>query len=500
MKATEIVIALDQGSSSSRALAFDPKGRVVARAQFPVATFLPRPGWYEHDATELAGTLERALDTVLGRLPRKARVVGVGIAAQRSTVVLWDTETGRPVCRAPSWQDARAAGLVAPLQQDPRRQAEVREKTGLHLTPFYSAPKIRFLLDQTPKARLMADKGRLAIGPVSSYALWRLTRGEVFRTDPSMGQRMLLYNLRRGCWDAGLLSLFRIPRATLPEIVPTAGEWGVIARKGRRMPVLAVMGDQQSAALGQGGSEPGVGVLNYGTGAFFLLHTGEELHRLPGLLTSVAWQMEDRPCRYFLEGSVHAAGTSFEWLRRNFGILRSVRSVNAACRRSRQRVLALQALGGLGAPRWDYRTPTVFMGLGPQTRSEDVVRGVMESIAFLVADVVTPMLDAGLEIRDFRASGGLAGVDALLQFQADILQRRIIRFKEREATALGVASLAAEQAGAPWAASLRGGVRDRVFSPSLEGRAARRLLEGWRRFVEAQQRLAAELRELGVLE
>ncbi|HVE13396.1 MAG TPA: FGGY family carbohydrate kinase, partial [Elusimicrobiota bacterium] len=365
--ASELVLALDQGSSSSRALAFDARGRVAARAQFPVRTFFPRPGWVEHDAEDLFRTQARALDRVLAAIPARARVLGLGLAAQRSTIVLWDSRTGKPVCRAPSWQDARAAAAVAGLAS---RRDEVHEKTGLYPTPFYSAPKIRFLLDSNAAARRLLEAGRLRIGPVSTYILWRLSEGRIFACDPTMAQRTLLFDIRRGDWDPSLLGFFAIPRAALPALAPTMGPLGSIERSGRKVPVLAAVGDQQAAAAALG-SRPGLGVLNLGTGAFFLLNTGTDLRRVPGLLSSVAWRKAGEPCRYLLEGTVHAVGTSLEWLRQ-LGLLADPRRADAACRRSKQRLWALSAIGGLGAPRWDYSTPSAFWGLDARTRPEDL--------------------------------------------------------------------------------------------------------------------------------
>ena len=285
----EYVIALDQGSSSSRALAIDSRGRVAAMAQVPVRTRYPGPGCVEHDALDLARTQERALDSVLRRLPKKASVAALGITAQRSTIVLWDSKTGKPCAPALSWQDGRAAPLVAPLLD---RQRFVHERTGLYLTPYYSAPKIRWLLENAPQVRDLAGSGRLRVGPISTYLLWRLTGGEVFAVDPTMAQRMLLLDIRSMAWDEELIALFGIPRESLPAILPTVGRWGTVVRGGRRIPVYACVGDQQSAAVGQGAQDTGEGVLNYGTGAFFLLHTGERAHRVPGLLTSVALTRE----------------------------------------------------------------------------------------------------------------------------------------------------------------------------------------------------------------
>ena len=495
----EAIIALDQGSQSSRALAFDPRGRLLAQAQVPIKTFYPRPGWVEHDAEDIRLSQERALDRVMAQLPTTVRVLGLGIACQRSTVVAWDAKSGRPLARAISWQDGRAAQLLATL---PAKGQQVHEMTGLYLNPYYSAPKLRWLLDHEEKVRHAAESGTLRVGPVASYLLWRWTDGELFAVDPSLAQRMLLMNVRSLQWDPELLSLFGVSETALPKILPSAGFWGALRRRGARLPVLAVLGDQQSAALGLGADEQGEGVLNHGTGAFFLLNTGNEDRRVPGLLTSVAWQRPDSPGHYFLEGTVHAAGTSFAWLKDNLGLLSDVKAVEAACRRSRQRLLALIAIGGLGAPRWDYSTFTTFLGLNSKTVPDDLVRAVVEGIGFMIGDIVATMRGAGLAVRSIRAAGGLSRIDSLLQFESDLLQTPIRRMPESEATAAGVARLAAEQSGVRWTVSRRTGGTvgvERVFQPRIASEESDRLGAGWRVFVEAQQRVSTELRRLGVL-
>ncbi|HAH05857.1 MAG TPA: glycerol kinase [Elusimicrobia bacterium] len=492
----ECVIALDQGSSTTRALAVDERGRVVAAARRPIRTFRPRPGIVEHDPLELAESSEAVLDAVLSKLPKKAAVLGLGLSAQRSTVVFWDAGTGEPVGRAPSWQDGRAAALLVPLQG---RQQEVHERTGLYLTPFYSAPKIRFLLDSEPELKRRADAGTLRIGPVTTWLLWRLTRGGAFAVDPTMAQRMLLMDLGTMSWDDGLLSLFGVPREALPRIRSTTGEWAVLERGGRRFPVLATLGDQQAAAVGQGAGQAGSGVLNYGTGAFYLQHAGTQTLRVPGLLTTLALQRQNAAPEFFLEGTVHAAGTSYDWLKENLGLLKDVRKVDALCRESTERLWVLQSIGGLGAPRWDYRTPAAVLGLSARTRPADLVRGVTEALAFLVADIVGAVRKAGLEPVSLKASGGVSKIDYLMQFQADLLQKGIHRLHEGEATALGAAALAAEKAGAPWARKLADAGVDREFIPRMEPERARRLHAGWLAFVAGQQRLAEELRALGAL-
>lgn len=485
-----VVIALDQGSSTSRALAIDSRGRVAARAQFPVRTWYPKSGWVEHDALDIARSQERALDAVLAKLPRGADILGIAVASQRSTVVFWDRKTGKPAARVPSWQDGRGAPVVAPLQA---RQADAHVRTGLYLTPYYSAPKIKWFLDNEPAVRRLAEEGRLLAAPVATFLVWRLTRGEVFAADPSLAQRMMLFNLRAMDWDPEMLSLFGVPRAVLPNVFSSAGEWGSVCRDGRKIPILACLGDQQAATIGLGGTAEGSAVANYGTGAFFLYNTGAEQHRVPGLLTSVGWKLRDRPPVFLQEGTVHAAGASFDWLRQNLGLLKGNGDIERLCRASKNRVLVLPAIGGLGAPRWDYITKTVFFGMTTQTRAADLVRGTAEGIAFEIADIVAALRAAGLKPGAVKASGGLSRVSYLLQFQADLLGADIERCGEAEVTALGAASLAAEAAGAPWAGRLRQGRGARLFKPAIPEAQAQALLAEWGAFVKAQAALSREI-------
>ena len=508
----DILIALDQGSGSSRAMALDAKGRVVAKAQYPLRTFYPRPGWVEHDPEDLRRSQERALDLVLSKLSESANVLGLGVSCQRSTFILWDAKTGRPLARAPSWQDGRAYAVIQGSQSSRReggraasflerlqsRQQEIHDKTGLYANPYYSALKLSWFLENDPKVRHAADRGVLRAGPVASYLLWHWTRGQVFAADPSLAQRMLLFNIRTLDWDPDLLSAFGVSQEWLPEILPSTGSWGEMERKGRKIPILAVLGDQQAAALSLGADLPGAGMINYGTGAFFLLNVGAEDRRVPGLLTSVGWQNPGKSCNYFLEGTVHAAGTSFEWLKQ-LGVLKDMKKVEFACRKSTQRLFALMAIGGLGAPRWDYSTSTAFSGMNSKTRPEDLVRAVTEGIAFLIADIVSAIRGAGLSIDSIRAAGGLSHLDYLLQFQANILRSSISRTRESEATAIGVAALTARQAGLVLPSGFQPGRSTREFKPRISSVEAEKLLAGWKLFVETQQKLSVELCRKGIL-
>ncbi|MDE2142758.1 MAG: glycerol kinase, partial [Elusimicrobia bacterium] len=429
-KTREVLLALDQGSSSSRAVLFDLNGDVVAMASRPVKTRRPKAGWADHDPKELASTLEAAMDAVLSKLGPKDQVLAAGLAVQRSTIVFCERQTFKPVAPAPSWMDGRAAEFVAGLQD---RQGEVHGLSGLYATPYYSAPKIRWFLDREPKVRALADAGKLLCAPVSTFIAARLTKGAVVAADPTCAQRTLLMNLDTMSWDPGLLALFGLSAEILPSIRPSGGDWGVIERKGRKIPLLATVGDQQSAAIGLGASNEGEAVANYGTGAFLLRHTGQTPERAPGLLASCAATVGGLR-GYYLEGTVHAAGTSFEWLRDNLGLMDDVKAIDQAFKSSKRRVLMLPAIGGLGAPRWDYKTKTAFFGLDSQTTKQDLVRATAEGLCMLLSDAAAVMAASGAEVTRARVAGGLSRSDAMMAFQADALGATLERRKEVEAT------------------------------------------------------------------
>ena len=489
MKTRDLLLALDQGSSSSRAVLFDLKGKIVALAQRPVRTKRPKAGWAEHDPLELARTLESALDSVLSKLGPKDRVLAAGLAVQRSTIVFCEKGTFKPAAAAPSWMDGRAAEFVGPLQE---RQGEVHGLSGLYATPYYSAPKIRWFLDRDPKVRALADAGRLLCAPVSTFIAARLTKGAVVAADPTCAQRTLLMNLDTAAWDPGLLALFGLSAELLPSIRSSAGDWGVIERKGRRIPLMATVGDQQSAAIGLGAANEGDAVANYGTGAFLLRHTGPRPERAPGLLASAAATVGDLR-GYYLEGTVHAAGTSFEWLKDNLGLMKDAKAIDEAFKKSKRRVLMLPAIGGLGAPRWDYKTKTAFFGLDSQTTRHDLVRATAEGLCMLLADAAAVMTASGSPVTRARVAGGRSRADAMMSFQADALGAVLERRKDVEATALGAAILAAKAAGLPDPERMADARVEKTFAPrSDEGARAKRRAE-WTSFVESTQRLSREV-------
>jgi len=489
----EFIIVLDQGSSSSRALAFGLDGRIRFKAQKKVALSYPRTGCAEYDGLELLKSQSESLAEVLARLPDGSGVKALGIAAQRSTVVLWDKETGVPLCPVLSWQDGRAQ---AELARVPLSNTAIHDATGLYKTPYYSASKIRWCLDNFTEVRKAAEDEKLLISPVAGFLLWHLSKGRIFALDPTQAQRTLLFNIKKLKWDARLLNAFGLSSDMLPEILPTIGDFGKIKTGGFEIPVRAMIGDQQAALLGMGAGDENAAALNYGTGAFLLINTGPRLIKVRGILNSIGWQAAGKAPCYFLESTVNSAATALEWLKIKFGIFNELSEVDGMCRLSRNRLFCLPAIGGIGSPYWDFSTFTTFAGFSPHTDKHDIVRGVVEGIAYMVGDAFELIKKRGFNITEIRASGGLSNIDWLLQFQADITGAKVLRLEETEATAAGAAVSAARAAGIELPA--RPGIT-KEFVPSISEEERANLIKGWRIFVKDIRRASADLRKLKIL-
>lgn len=492
----KFIIVLDQGSSSSRALAFDEAGAIRFKAQRKLEASYPAPGRAEYDAEKLYASQADSLADLLAKLPPDAEPAALGIAAQRSTIVLWDKATGAPLAPALSWQDGRALELLAKV---PLSNTRIHDMTGLYKTPYYSASKIAWCLENYPEVKAAAAEKRLLIAPVASYVIWRLSGGKAFVCDPSQAQRTLLFNLRRLKWEPKLLAAFGADAAWLPEIKPSVGRLGTVELAGRKVPVTAMLGDQQAAMLGLGLEAPNAAALNYGTGAFLLANTGRKPLKIRGLLNSFGWQEgkgKKKIC-YFTESTVNSAGTALEWLRQKFGLFEDISDVDGMCRKSKNRLHCLPAIGGLGAPYWDFTTFTTFAGFSPHSDKYDVVRGVTEGIAYMVADAFDLVKKKGLKIEELKVSGGLSRIDWLLQFQADITGARLSALEESEATAMGAALAAARGLGLDpkWQAK----VSARVFTPAIGEEERQNLLKGWRIFVKDIRRTSRDLRKLNIL-
>ncbi len=468
------ILALDQGSSHSRAILFDACGVVIARAEAPLRTYHPHPGWVEHKAEELLKGVFTAFRHALhqgGITP-----VALGIANQRSTVICWDKKSGKALSPAISWQDTRTAETI-----HQKIVPDIINRTGLPLTPYYAATKLSWLLsDLRRKGVAMRN---LLCGTVNTFLIWHLTGGG-HKTDPTNAARMLLYNLDRQEWDDDLLRHFKIPRHILPEIQPTQSDFGKAVIDQYRIPITCSIGDQQASLAGLGGHSDGLAEglanINYGTGGFFLVNTGMRRLPIPGLLTSVAWSEKGKTA-YVTEGTVNAVGSLFHWLCQ-LGLLRSEKAINAACARSKERLFFLPALFGLGAPHWDTDTKTALLGLTAASRREDIIRGAVEGVAFLMNDIYEA-IQREISIKKIVASGGGSRIHRLVQFQADLFGKPIEVTDDPESTIRGAALFAGLQAQVTDRESFFFPQRARKISPAL-GRAQRAdLISRWKKTV-----------------
>ena len=487
----QAVLALDQGTTSSRAIAFSRDGAVLASAQQEFRQFFPQPGWVEHDAAEIWRTQRDTAAQALARAGLAPRdVAAIGITNQRETTLLWDRKTGHPVAPAIVWQDRRTASRCDALRQQGLEPLFAR-KTGLLLDAYFSGTKLAWLLDHVGGARARAEAGELCFGTIDSWILWQLSGGTRHLTDATNASRTLMFDIHRGAWDDELLAALQVPRAVLPEVVPSSGVLFETACEGlpRGIPVAGVAGDQQAALFGQACHRPGMAKNTYGTGCFMLMHTGDKpavsRHRL---LSTVAWQRGGK-MEYALEGSVFVAGAAIQWLRDGLGIISHAAEVNAlaASVPDAGGVLFVPALAGLGAPYWDPQARGTIVGLTRGSTKAHLARAALEAIAFQSAELLEAMgADAGLALAELRVDGGATASDLLMQIQADLLGVPVVRPRVTETTALGAGYLAGLGVGfwkdeAEIAALWQ---RDRVFEPMLGRGAAAERLGQWRRAVE----------------
>ncbi len=489
----KFILALDQGTTSSRSLVFDRHGRVRGAAQQEFPQHFPRPGWVEHDPEDLWATTRRTALAAVAEANLTARdLAAIGLTNQRETTLLWDRRTGRPLAPAIVWQDRRTAALCEKLR---RRGLEplFRRRTGLVLDPYFSGTKLAWLLDHLPGARTRAARGELAFGTVDTWLLWKLTGGEVHATDVSNASRTLLLNLRTGAWDDELLRLLRIPRAVLPAVRASSEVYGHVSSIPalRGVPISGVAGDQQSALFGQACFRPGMAKNTYGTGCFLLLHTGEKpVVSRHQLLTTIAWRLgPDSPLEYALEGSVFIGGAVVQWLRDGLGLIPRSADIEALAARAADNggVYLVPAFTGLGAPHWDASARGAITGLTRGTTAAHLARAALESIAYQSADLLRAMqADCGGKLRELRVDGGATVNNTLMQFQADLLRVPVVRPRTRETTALGVAYLAGLAVGF-WkdrAEIARLWRAECTFRPQTPPAASRQLLAGWHRAVD----------------
>lgn len=483
------VLALDQGTTSSRAILFDRSGAVCAVAQKEFPQIFPKPGWVEHDPDAIWSSQFEVMQAVLDQVSAvPTDLASIGITNQRETTLVWDRKTGRPIHNAIVWQDRRTAPMCDALKRSGEAQG-IRKKTGLVVDAYFSGTKLSWLLNHVPGARAKARRGELAFGTVDTWLVWNLTGGRVHVTDPSNASRTLLFNLRTGDWDEELLDLFRVPRGMLPQIASSSEVYGHTMVGSVPVPVAGIAGDQQAALFGQVCHRPGMVKNTYGTGCFLLMHTGDTpMTSRNNLLTTVAWKVGDRT-EFALEGSVFIAGAVVQWLRDGLGILKSSAEVEAlaASVPDNGGVYLVPAFAGLGAPHWDAYARGLLAGVTRGTTAGHLARAALEGIAYQVRDVLVAMQrDSGIRLRELRVDGGASVNNFLMQFQSDILGTPVVRPKVAETTALGAAYLAGLAVGfwrdrkeiaAQWN-------MDRRFEPSMKAAHRKQLVSGWEKALQ----------------
>lgn len=447
----QYILALDEGTTSARAIIFDSAGDIRSVAQKEFQQFFPQAGWVEHDAEEIWAAQVSVASEAIARADLDVRdIAAIGITNQRETTVLWDRATGHPIHRAIVWQDRRTAAICDRLRSDGHEHF-IRERTGLVIDAYFSGSKVAWLLDNVPGARAKAERGELAFGTIDSWLIWKLTGGRVHVTDATNASRTMLLNIHTGDWDEELLRLLNVPRSVLPQVVASSevvGQATISALQG--IPIAGIAGDQQSALFGQMCLAPGQTKNTYGTGCFMLQMTGEQAVASKNrLLTTIAWRLGDR-LSYALEGSVFIGGAVVQWLRDGLGIIRSSREVEQLARSVPDSggVYIVPAFAGLGAPHWDPYARGAILGITRGTSAAHIARAAVESIAFQVADLIEAMNDdSGVPLPELRVDGGAASNDLLLQFQADLLGVPVLRPAVTETTALGAAYLAGLSVG-----------------------------------------------------
>ena len=484
------ILSLDQGTTSSRAILFDQNGQMKSVAQKEFQQYYPHPGWVEHDALEIWETQLSVARDAIAKLGISAReIAAIGITNQRETTILWDKRNGKPIYHAIVWQCRRTAPYCDSLQEQGYTE-KIREKTGLLIDAYFSATKIRWILQNVPEAKALAESGNLLFGTIDTWLIWNLTGGQVHATDYSNASRTMLFNIHTLEWDTELLDLLEIPRSILPEVRPSSGIFGSTLPLlfGESIPIAGAAGDQQSALFGQACFSPGTAKNTFGTGGFLLMNTGDTpVESKNGLLTTVAVGL-DGGVQYALEGSVFVGGAVIQWLRDELRFFPESRDAEYYAQKVPDNggVYLVPAFTGLGAPYWDMYARGILVGLTRGTRREHITRAAQESIAYQVADLVHAMeADTGLPLGQLKADGGASRDAFLMQFQADILDREVRRPAIRETTALGAAYLAGLAAGV-WSGT--GELRrlwrcDTAFSPAMPPEQREHLLEQWHRAV-----------------
>ncbi len=485
------ILALDQGTTSSRSIVFGRAGEVIAVAQKEFPQLYPQPGWVEHDPLAIWSSQNATAVEALSKANLTTdNIAAVGVTNQRETTLVWDRDTGKPIYNAIVWQDRRTSDYCAGLKRE-GAEASVTEKTGLRIDPYFSGTKIRWILENVAGARARADAGKLAFGTVDTWLLWQLTSGKKHVTDATNASRTLLYNIRRGEWDDDMLKLLGVPRSMLPDVRSSSEVYGEVSANlyPAGAPIAGIAGDQQAALFGQACFTPGMAKNTYGTGCFLLMNTGETaVPSRNNLLTTIAWRMGGKT-EYALEGSVFIAGAAVQWLRDELQLVKSARELDelAASVPDAAGLFLVPAFAGLGAPHWDPYARGAAVGITRGTNRAHLCRAAIEAIAFQSADLIACMeKDSGVALKELRVDGGASRSQPLMQFQADLLGTPVVRPKSVETTALGAAYLAGLAVGY-WESRddiTRNWAVDARFQPGRPAAEMARLRAGWDRAIE----------------
>ncbi len=488
MAQAKYIIALDQGTTSSRAVLFNESGEIKGIAQQEFRQIFPKPGWVEHDPEEIWNTQAGVLQKVITDNGIDAKsIVAIGITNQRETTVIWDRKTGVAIYNAIVWQDKRTADICEELKSKGLVDY-VSKNTGLVIDSYFSGTKVKWILDKVEGARQRAENGELAFGTIDTWLIWKMTNGKSHVTDYSNASRTMLYNIRELKWDETLLKELNVPQSLLPEVKPSAATFGVWNYNGVAIPIAGVAGDQQAALFGQACFEPGMAKNTYGTGCFMLMNTGSTIQQSKnGLITTIAWGLDGK-VEYALEGSVFIAGAAVQWLRDSLHIIDQSKDSEyfAAKALGSNEVYVVPAFAGLGAPYWDMYARGAIFGLTRDTGKDHIIKATLESLAYQTKDILNAMQeDAGIKLASLKVDGGACANNILMQFQSDILGAEVERPEVIESTALGAAYLAGIQMGLWKKEDILSNRRiQKRFTPSMDEVIREKLYKGWKKAVE----------------
>jgi len=483
------VIALDQGTTSTRTIVFDKQGSIISIAQKELKQYYPQPGWVEHDALEIYNdqleTFNEAIEKS-GIDPKE--IASIGITNQRETTVVWDRETGEPIHKAIVWLDKRTTNICNDLEEKGLTNY-IRQNTGLVIDSYFSGTKLKWILDNVEGAQEKAEAGKLMFGTIDSWLIYKFTEGKKHVTDHTNASRTLIYNIKKLEWDDKLLEELNIPKSLLPKVLNSSSDFGAIQYKGLLIPIYGVAGDQQAALFGQGGFEEGIAKSTFGTGCFILLNTGEKLvNSKRGLLTTLTCSLENEPVHYALEGSIFAGGASIQWLRDRMKVIDSASETEAICKSigPLKNVYVVPAFAGLGAPHWDSDAKGSIYGMTLDTGRDELIKATVNSLAYQTKDVIGAMeKDCKSKSVTLKVDGGASANNYLMQFQSDILNVEVDRPKMIEVTAFGAALLAGIKAGV-WTKSDIAKIRqiDTIFSPKMDKKERKLNYKGWKKAVK----------------